>query len=471
MPTPTAGARQAARALLLLLLLLSCVPCCLSWDTAEMELFDLVEDVQENFYRFLGVEQDASSADIRKAYRKMSLILHPDKNKDENAEIQFRQLVAIYEVLKDEEKRQRYNEVLENGLPDWRQPVFYYRRVRKMSNVELSLLLFIILTVGHYAVVWSIYFEKQLDDLLSRKKREKKKKSSGKTADEGKGGPPEKNERSIVKPHWQDLLPCKIGICFYFILKSIPLSYQAIVDFYLEWKAMKEKEQEEAETQAQFEAMQKEKRPKVKKPKSEFPVYTAPNSGGITYVPLHEEASTIEEIEAQMADWLDRKPRGQKETHLTKLEHDKLKREWVGQIISSSFGSKARGVAILINKNTPVLIKDISIDQAGRYVMAQCKIYGKAWTFMNIYALNYDNEAFMKDIIKRGEGKQNKLVGGDFNFCLDPILDKLVRIIRVKAAKATIYMKGLNLIDVWRQLNPTEGDYSFCSRVHDIYKD
>ncbi|XP_048448487.1 dnaJ homolog subfamily C member 1-like [Rhincodon typus] len=37
----------------------------------------------------------------------MSLILHPDKNKDENAEIQFRQLVAIYEVLKDEEKRQR----------------------------------------------------------------------------------------------------------------------------------------------------------------------------------------------------------------------------------------------------------------------------------------------------------------------------------------------------------------------------
>lgn len=39
--------------------------------------------------------QDASSADIRKAYRKLSLILHPDKNKDENAEIQFRQVSAI----------------------------------------------------------------------------------------------------------------------------------------------------------------------------------------------------------------------------------------------------------------------------------------------------------------------------------------------------------------------------------------
>ncbi|XP_048412062.1 dnaJ homolog subfamily C member 1 [Stegostoma tigrinum] len=290
-------------------LLLSSVPLCLGWDTAEMELFDLVEEVQENFYRFLGVEQEATSADIRKAYRKMSLILHPDKNKDENAEIQFRQLVAIYEVLKDEEKRQRYDEVLKSGLPDWRQPVFYYRRVRKMSNVELSLLLFIILTVGHYAVVWSIYFEKQLDDLLTRKKREKKKKASGKSSDEGKAGVLEKNERSVVKPQWQDLLPCKIGLWFYFFLKSLPQCCQNVKDSYLEWKEMKVKEKE-AETQAQFEAVQKEKRPKVKKLKSEFPVYTAPTTGSVAYVALHEEASTIEDIEDQVADWLEDRSKG-----------------------------------------------------------------------------------------------------------------------------------------------------------------
>lgn len=56
----------------------------------------------------------------------------------------------------------RYDDILVNGLPDWRQPVFYYRRVRKMSNAELGFLLFLILTVGHYAVIWSIYLEKQL---------------------------------------------------------------------------------------------------------------------------------------------------------------------------------------------------------------------------------------------------------------------------------------------------------------------
>lgn len=56
----------------------------------------------------------------------------------------------------------RYDDILVNGLPDWRQPVFYYRRVRRMSNAELAFLLFLILTVGHYAVIWSIYLEKQL---------------------------------------------------------------------------------------------------------------------------------------------------------------------------------------------------------------------------------------------------------------------------------------------------------------------
>uniref|UniRef100_A0A6I8N5H4 DnaJ homolog subfamily C member 1 n=1 Tax=Ornithorhynchus anatinus TaxID=9258 RepID=A0A6I8N5H4_ORNAN len=222
------GPRAPPLLLPLLLLLLGPVPAPVrGWESGDLELFDLVEEVQLNFYHFLGVQQDASSADIRKAYRKLSLTLHPDKNKDENAETQFRQLVAIYEVLKDEERRQRYDDVLINGLPDWRQPVFYYRRVRKMSNAELALLLFIILTVGHYAVVWSIYLEKQLDELLSRKKRDKKKKSSCKSVDKVKLGAIEKNERLLVKPQWHDLLPCKLGIWFCLTLKSLPHLIQA----------------------------------------------------------------------------------------------------------------------------------------------------------------------------------------------------------------------------------------------------
>ncbi|XP_072507792.1 dnaJ homolog subfamily C member 1 [Notamacropus eugenii] len=306
MTAPCPGLRRPA---LLLLLLLQWVPT-RAWESADLELFDLVEEVQLNFYHFLGVQQDASSADIRKAYRKLSLTLHPDKNKDENAETQFRQLVAIYEVLKDDERRQRYDDILVNGLPDWRQPVFYYRRVRKMSNAELALLLFIILTVGHYAVVWSIYLEKQLDELLSRKKREKKKKAGNKSADEGKLTALEKHERLLIKPQWHDLLPCKLGIWFCLTLKALPQLIQDARQFYEEYKETKLKEKEDALARAELETFQKEKKSKVKKTKPEFPMYTSVEP--VAYKPSYDHGTSIEEIEEQMDDWLEDRNRIQK---------------------------------------------------------------------------------------------------------------------------------------------------------------
>ncbi|XP_043920505.1 dnaJ homolog subfamily C member 1 isoform X1 [Protopterus annectens] len=288
-----------------LLLLRQPVPA-LAWDSMDLELFDLVEEVQRNFYEFLGIQEDASAADIRKAYRKLSLLLHPDKNKEENAEVLFRQLVAIYEVLKDEERRARYNDILVNGLPDWRQPVFYYRRVRKMSNAELAVLLFIILTVGHYAVVWSIYLEKQLDELLSRKKKDKKKKAAGKSVDEVKfNSTIERNER----PQWHDLLPCKLGIWFFCTMKSLPQKFQDARQFYREYQEMKIQQREEAIAQAELEALQKEKKPKVKKHKAEFPSYAAvPTESGNAFIPAYEQGTTIEDVEQLLDDWLEDKP-------------------------------------------------------------------------------------------------------------------------------------------------------------------
>lgn len=293
----------------LLLFLLVAVRPVRAWESGDLELFDLVEEVQLNFYEFLGVQQDASSADIRKAYRKLSLTLHPDKNKDENAETQFRQLVAIYEVLKDDERRQRYDDILINGLPDWRQPVFYYRRVRKMSNAELALLLFIILTVGHYAVVWSIYLEKQLDELLSRKKREKKRKTGSKSVDAAKPGASERNERLLIKPQWHDLLPCKLGIWFCLTLKALPHLIQDAGQFYAKYKETKLKEKEDALARVELETLHKQKKAKVKKPKPEFPVYTPLEN---TYIQSYDHGTSIEEIEEQMDDWLENRNRTQK---------------------------------------------------------------------------------------------------------------------------------------------------------------
>lgn len=92
----------------------------------------------------------------------MSLKLHPDKNKDVDTSEQFRNLVTVYDVLRNSVKRKYYDEVLLNGLPNWKSGLFYYRFVRKMAMTEVLIILFVIITIGQYLVNWGVYFERQL---------------------------------------------------------------------------------------------------------------------------------------------------------------------------------------------------------------------------------------------------------------------------------------------------------------------
>ena len=62
-----------------------------------------------DYYEVLGVPRDASEEDIRRAYRKLARQYHPDVNKEAGAEDRFKEVSEAYEVLRDTEKRERYD--------------------------------------------------------------------------------------------------------------------------------------------------------------------------------------------------------------------------------------------------------------------------------------------------------------------------------------------------------------------------
>ena len=72
--------------------------------------------ITDDFYKTLGVSEDASESDIKKAYRKLSRKYHPDLNPDDKqAEKKFKEISEAYDVLSDKKQREEYDQIRRYG--------------------------------------------------------------------------------------------------------------------------------------------------------------------------------------------------------------------------------------------------------------------------------------------------------------------------------------------------------------------
>lgn len=222
------------------------------WGADDMELFDLVEEVNENFYALLNINQTATLAEIKRAFRTLSVVLHPDKSDAPDANIRFRNLVSVYEILKDPGRREKYDRVLKEGMPNWKSALYYYRHVRKMGMVESATILFVVITVMQYFVAWAAYVEKKYtaEQIVGSKlKKLNKKKQTNVQLEE--------LISEIPLPSIRNTLPFQVPVWVWNTITGTPATIRLMVDMYTQQQKQKaqelQREKEEIELQASLE--------------------------------------------------------------------------------------------------------------------------------------------------------------------------------------------------------------------------
>lgn len=161
------------------------------------------------------------------------------------------------------------------------------------------------------------------------------------------------------------------------------------------------------------------------------------------------------------------------ETHLSDVEHIKLRRNWVGQVFFSSYKSNSRGVAILLHKNLSFKLEKSITDNEGRYILLSGFLYGEHVLIGCIYAPTAYEPQFFPKLLADISSLSCDLIllGGDFNCVLDPSIDQSPpRGTKLrKSLRLSEFCKDLELFDVWRSVHRSGKDYTFFSQPHKTF--
>lgn len=162
------------------------------------------------------------------------------------------------------------------------------------------------------------------------------------------------------------------------------------------------------------------------------------------------------------------------ETHLRDRDHVRLRCPWVGNVFHSTFNSRARGVAILINKRVQFTPLKIMADKNGTYLIVVATLCNNPVLLVNVYAPNFDNPGFTDKLwsILPFLDTHLLILAGDLNCVIDPTLDRSnPRTLAQSSMSKSIpdFMSKNGFVDPWRFYNPSARTYSFYSQVHQSF--
>uniref|UniRef100_A0A804N3N5 J domain-containing protein n=1 Tax=Zea mays TaxID=4577 RepID=A0A804N3N5_MAIZE len=133
---------MAAASQLLSLFFLLLLPAC-----------DAIYCDEDDCYDLLGVKQDANASDIKKAYYKLSLKHHPDKNPDPESRKLFVKIANAYEILKDESTRAQYDFAIEHPEEVFYNTAQYYRAYYGHKTDPRAVLIGLLLIVSAFQYI------------------------------------------------------------------------------------------------------------------------------------------------------------------------------------------------------------------------------------------------------------------------------------------------------------------------------